>query len=99
MFHDKDIVIFLNCYHIFLRSCPQVTFTIFIIRYGFGLALPSCTSKNFRVHPNGDFSIYRYREAGNTIAMILPRCQFRARMRTKDNKLYRDNFFGKRFTI
>ena len=76
------------CYHIFLRSCLQVTFTIFIIRYGFGSSLPSSTAKNFRVQPNGNFSIYRYREAGSTIAMILPRCQFRARIRNDPHKIF-----------
>ena len=47
---------------LFLRSCPQVTFTVSIIRYAFGSSLPACTVEHFRVHPNGDFSIYRYRE-------------------------------------
>ena len=59
MFHDKHFF--------FLPSCPQVTFTISIIRYGFGSSLPSCTAKSFRVYPNDDFSIYRYREAGSTL--------------------------------
>ena len=81
MFHDKNIAIFLTLITFFLRSYPQVTFTISIIRYGFGSSLPSCTAKNFRVHPNGNFSIYRYLESASTITMILPRCQFRARMR------------------
>ena len=72
----------------FLRWCPQVTFTMSIIRYGFGSSFPSSTAKNFRVHPNGDFSIYRYREVGSTIAMILPRCQFRARMRNNQHEIF-----------
>ena len=68
-FHGNSIEIL---YHgvFFLRSCPQVTFTMSINKYGFGLSLPSCTTENFRVHPNGDFFIYRYREAGITIAII-----------------------------
>ena len=45
-----------------------------IIRYGFGSPLPSCSVKHFRVHPNEVFSIYRHKEAGRTIAIILPRC-------------------------
>ena len=78
-----------NCYHDFiLRSCPQVTFTVSIIRYGFGSSLPACTVKHFRVHPNDDFSIYRYREAGRAIATGLPRCQFRAQMRNNQHKIF-----------
>ena len=39
------IKVFLTVIMIFLRSCPQVTLTISIIRYGFGSSLPSCTAK------------------------------------------------------
>ena len=76
-----------------------------IIRYRFGSSLPSCRVKSFQVHPNGDFSIYRYQEARRTIEIILPRCQFRARMRNNqhkfflDDKLYHDIFLRKLFTI
>ena len=78
-----------NCYHIFLlRSCPLVTFTISVMRYGFESSLPSCTARNFRVHQNGDFSIYRYLEMGSTITMIFPGCQFRARMRNDQHKIF-----------
>ena len=69
------------CYHLFYA----LTFTIYIIRYGFGSSLPYCTAKNFPVHPNGDFSINRYREAGRT---MLPRCQFRGRMRNNQHKIF-----------
>ena len=72
---------FLLFSQLFLRSCPQVTFTASMIRYGFGSSLPACTVKHFRVHPNGDFSIYRYREAGRDFAMSLPQCHFGAQMR------------------
>ena len=89
MFHDKNIAVSLVSHFCFLRSCPQVTFTISINRYGFGSSLPSSKAKNFRVHQNGDFSIYRYREAGSIIAMILPRCYFHARMRNNRHKIYR----------
>ena len=53
----------------------------------FRIRLPACTVKHFRVHPYGDFSIYRYREAGKAIAMSLPRCQFRAQMRNNQHKI------------
>ena len=85
MFHDKNIAISLTVITFFYA---QKTFTIFIIGYGFGSPLPSSTAKNFRVHPNGNFSIYRYREADSSIAMILPRCQFRARMRNNQHKIF-----------
>ena len=50
MFHDKNIAISLTVITFFLRSFPQVTFTISTIRYGFGSSLPSSTAKDFRVH-------------------------------------------------
>ena len=42
----------------YLLLLSQVTFTISIIRYGFGSSLPSSTAKNIRVHPNGDLVKY-----------------------------------------
>ena len=87
MFHGKNIAISLFS-HFFTLVPTEVTFTISIIRYGFGLSLPSSTAKHFRVNPDCDFSIYKYREAGSTIAMILPRCHFPARMKNNQHKIF-----------
>ena len=100
-FHDKNIAIFLTVITILLLSCPDLTFTVSI---KFSLP-PSCTVKNFRVYPNGDASIYRYRSTGRSITIILSRCQIRARMRNNKHKTFSIRkfivifFFRKLFTI
>ena len=70
MFHDKNSTIFLTVITFCFTLVPTSDIHDICNEIGFWIIFAILYSQKRPSYPNGDFSIYRYRETGSTIAMI-----------------------------
>ena len=70
MLHDKNISIFLTVTTFCFTLVPTSDIHAIYNYIRFWIIFAILYSQKLSSYPNGDFPIYRYREAGSTIAMI-----------------------------